>query len=169
MTQKIPYLLALLGIMGGVFVAILFGVNESIFKDRINRDLQSNQKVIKIINPEEKKAFIKKEASKNWRYYQRYHFHATAIGSMSLGILILLSFSLAPKIIKLTSAYMISLGGFFYPFVWLFAAMYGPILGRSVAKERFAVFGYMGGIFLVGVILTTFLICYYPLKNEQNS
>jgi hypothetical protein len=55
-----------------------------------------------------------------------------------------------------------------YPFVWLFAAMYGPILGRSEAKEAFAIFGYAGGVYLVGLILIFILVAKYPLKFNND-
>ncbi len=74
--------------VGGVFIAIMFGANESFFKNKIAKDLDNNQKILHIQDISQRKAKIKKEASKKWRYYQRYHFHSTAIGSMSLAILI---------------------------------------------------------------------------------
>lgn len=152
----------------GVFISILFGVNESYFKNRISRDIQKNSKILNIEDVAKRNQKIEKEKSKNWRYYQRYHFHATGISGISLATLILLAFSMAPALIKLTTSYMISLGGFFYPFVWLFAAIYGPEMGRHEAKESFALFGYMGGVFLLGLILAIYLFTKYPLKFIEN-
>jgi hypothetical protein len=83
---------------------------------------------------------------------------------MSLVLLIFLGFIKASKIQILTSAYMISIGGFLYPFVWLFAAIYGPEMGRDQAKEAFAIFGYMGGVYLVGILFTLYLALTKPLK-----
>lgn len=59
---------------------------------------------------------------------------------------------------------MVSIGGFLYPFVWLFAGIYGPVMGRYEAKEEFAIFGYTRGLFLVGLILTGIILLRYPLK-----
>jgi hypothetical protein len=163
-SKKIPFILALLSLVGGIFISILFGVNESIFKDKIKNDLKKNIKISKIMDPVKKKAKVEKEKSKNWRYYQRFHFHSTAIGSMTVALLILLSFLAAPAKIVLVNSYMLAVGGFMYPFVWLFAAMYGPILGRTEAKEAFAIFAYGGGVYLVGLILLIALVAKYPLK-----
>lgn len=55
------------------------------------------------------------------------------------------------------AADLMSIGGLLYPFVWLFAGIYGPEMGRTEAKEAFAIFGYMGGLFLVGAIFTLIL------------
>jgi len=168
MIKKVPYLLALLGMIGGVFIAIIFGVNEEFIQNKISVGLQSNTKIMSIQDPAQKEAKLKSEQDKNWRYYQRYHFHATGIGAMSLAALILLAFTSAPLLLTRTSAYMISVGGVLYPFVWLFAGIYGPSMGRNEAKEAFAIFGYMGGVFLVGLVLLFCMVAGYPLKFQKN-
>lgn len=169
MKRKVPFILAILGMIVGVFISILFGVNESIFKDKISKDIQTNEKIMSIEDQGEREVKIENEESKNWRYYQRFHFHSTGISSMTLGVLILLAFSLAPTMLKLLSSYMISIGGFLYPFVWLFSAIYGPVMGRSEAKEAFAILGYMGGVFLVGLIFAAVILIRYPVKFLSNS
>ncbi len=162
MLQRIPFAMAILSMAGGVFIAILFGVNEEFFLDRIKVGLEKNVKVQAITSPEEKATKIKSETDKNWRYYQRYHFHATGIGAMMMGMLLFLSqLKLSPKSFY-PPAYLLAVGGLLYPFVWLFAGIYGPEMGRSEAKEAFAIFGYMGGLFLVGSLWTLVL----SLKNS---
>ncbi len=168
MSKKLPFLLALLSIVGGVFIAILFGANEGIFKDRIQAGLAQNIKIQAMADGPEKAAKISAEAEKNWRYYQRYHFHATGIGTMTLGMLLLLLMIQGPASRLTFSSYLISIGGFFYPFVWLFAGIYGPEMGRAEAKEAFAIFGYMGGLFLVGGIDAMWLLIRYPFNERLN-
>jgi hypothetical protein len=163
MISKIPFGFAILGMVGGIFIAILFGANEDIFKNKIKDGLSRNDKIQSIADPAAKQAKIEKEMSKDWRYYQRFHFHSTGIGTMNLALLTFLAFVGAPRKMKLTAAYLTSVGGFLYPFVWLFAAMYGPEMGRHEAKEAFAFFGYMGGVFLVGTLLILALSLRYPL------
>lgn len=157
MLRKIPFLIALLSMVGGVFIAILFGVNEEMFLQKIHSGLERNTKIQQIVSAEEKASKIKSETDKNWRYYQRYHFHATGIAAMMMGVLLFLAqLNLSPKEF-LIPAYLVSVGGFLYPFVWFFAGIYGPEMGRSEAKEAFALFGYMGGLFLVGTLWTLVL------------
>lgn len=165
MLNRIPYLLSLLAFLGGTFIAILFGANESMFKDRIAEGLKQNQKIQQIADGDEKTAKIKGEQEKNWRYYQRYHFHSIAIGTVSLALLLFLAFVNAPSKQITISSYMISVGGFLYPFVWLFAGIYGPELGRDVAKEKFAIFGYMGGVHFLGILYAFILALIYPWKG----
>lgn len=157
MTKKIPLLLSMIAIIGGVFISIIFGVNEDFLQNRIKQGLEKNVKIQLIVDEKIKSEKMKSEQEKSWRYYQRYHFHANGIASMSLGLIILLAFVRASKKEILIASYMISIGGFLYPFVWLFAALYGPEMGRNEAKEAFAIFGYMGGVYLLGVIYALYL------------
>lgn len=166
MLQKLPFSIALLTIISGVFIAILFGANEDYFKNKIATGLEQNIKINQMNDATEKAAYIKGEKDKNWRYYQRFHFHSTGIGAISLAVILFLSFIVAPLKIKVISSYLIAVGGFLYPFLWLFAAIYGPEAGRNEAKETFAIFGYMGGLFLVGLLITLILSLVYPLKKE---
>jgi hypothetical protein len=146
---KNSIVIALSGIILGLSIAIVFGVNEDIFKSKIDKDIRTSEHYS---TSEHKEAYLKKEASKNWRYYQRFHFHASAIGSMSIAVLLLIGFTGAPNSRKKILCYLLSVSGFLYPFVWLFAAIYGPEMGRSEAKESFTFFGYMGGLYLVTMI-----------------
>ena len=166
MLKKIPFLLAIAGMAGGVFIAILFGANEAMFEHKIAAGLERNAKIQAIADPAAKAAKIEAEAGKNWRYYQRYHFHATGIAAMVLGLLLFLARVDAPENLKLAASYLSAGGGFLYPFVWLFAAMYGPEMGRHEAKEAFAVFGYSGGLFLLGVLLTLGLAAKYEIRES---
>jgi hypothetical protein len=166
MKIKIPFLLAILSMVGGVTIAIFFGINEDMFHNRIKAGLEKNVSIQSIQDPSEKETKIKSEIDKNWRYYQRFHFHATGIGAMMMGLLLFIHLiSGAPTCSKTASSYLISIGGFLYPFIWLFAAMYGPEMGRAQAKEAFAIFGYMGGVFLVGAVWALISTVRYPLKS----
>lgn len=169
MKEKFPFILAVFSIVLGVFISILFGINEGIFKNSIAEKLNNNTKISSIENSEKRQKVMAKEKSKNWRYFQRFHFHSTGIGTISLSVLLVLVLSAAPMMLKTISAYMISIGGFFYPFVWLFAGIYGPVMGRNEAKEAFAVFGYMGGVSFLGLILALFLLIKYPINFPKNT
>ncbi len=169
MKNRLPFIITVSSMMLGVFIAILFGINEGYFKDKITSAIKQNPTYLALETPEDQSKYYKKEKDKNWRYYQRFHFHSTGISTMTLGLLILLSFSLAPKKITLTSKYLLSVGGFLYPFIWLLAAEYGPIIGRNAAKEKFCFFGYMGGLFLIGIILSLYCLTKYSLKFESRA
>lgn len=157
MLRKLPFLLTLISVIGGIAISIGFGINEDYFKDRIKQGLEKNVKVQAITDEAKKAETIKTEIEKNWRYYLRYHFHAGAIAALTLALLVFLSFLETSPREHLTVSYMLALGGWLYPFVWLFAALYGPEMGRNEAKESFRFLGYMGGVYLLGLIYTLFL------------
>lgn len=171
MLHRIPLAIAILTVISGVVISILFGVNEEMFKHKIEQGLAKNEKVIALTDEAERSALIKSETDKNWRYYQRFHFHATGIGSISIGAVLVLLFLSAPVRIKSFSAWLISLGGFLYPFYWLMAGVYGPEMGRNAAKEKFEILGFMGGVFLLGLIIAFVLSLKYSLilrvKNDD--
>jgi hypothetical protein len=166
MIHKIPFALALLTMIGGVFIAILFGANEDLFKKKIEAQLANNVHYSSIQDPAEQKKQMAAEADKNWRYYQRFHFHATGIGAMSLAVLTFLAVLTTPTALRSIASWAVAVGGFLYPFVWLFAAMWGPEIGRGPAKEKFAVFGYMGGVFLLGLLLA--LVQYFRSPAKES-
>lgn len=168
MTSRIPFVIAILTLIGGVFISILFGANEEFFKNKIIEGLKKNEKINLIQDPAEKAEMLKSEEEKNWRYYQRFHFHSTGIGAMIMGVLLFVSFLSAPEKLKIAASYLVAVGGFLYPYLWLFAAIYGPELGRGPAKEKFAVFGYMGGVFLIGLFISLFMALKYPLKTIKS-
>ena len=112
MFKKIPFLLAILGIVGGVFIAILFAVNEEMFENRIHAGLEKNEKIQQIQDPAKRAEKTKSEADKNWRYYQRFHFHATGISAMMLGLLLFLRRLKAPPRLTTIASYAVALGGF---------------------------------------------------------
>ncbi len=146
--------IAILGMIGGVFIGILFGANEAMFKDKIARGLASNQTIAAISVPAEKEKALSSEADKIWRYYQRYHFHSTGIGAMSLAVLLMLFLRTSGGRLRDIASYLVAIGGFLYPFVWLFAAMAAPEIGRAAAKEKYMVFAMGGGLFLVGLVIS---------------
>lgn len=165
MTQRIPYVIAILTLIGGVFISIIFGANEDFFKNNIKEGLRKNEKINLIQDPAEKAAVLKSEEEKNWRYYQRFHFHSTGIGAMIMGVLLFVSLLSAPDRLKNATSYTVAIGGFLYPYIWLFAAIYGPEMGRDAAKESFAIFGYMGGVFLIGLFMSLYMSLKYPLRT----
>ena len=88
-TVKIGLALVLLGLLFGVGMGSVFGVNEDVFKDYIAQGVLANPDV-----------HDSKSADKIWRYAQRAHFHATGIAAFSLGLIILVMFSTLKPIYK---------------------------------------------------------------------
>lgn len=166
MIHRIPFALALLSLIGGILISIFFGINEDYFKNKIASGLEKNEQIAAISDPAEKAAVVANEKQKNWRYYQRFHFHASGIGAITLGVLLLLLHVQAPEKLRVLTAWAVASGGLLYPFLWLFAGMYGPEMGRDAAKETFSFFGAMGMVFLAGLIAAFITVLKYPLRSH---
>ena len=169
MFHKPSILIALFGMILGVFIAIIFGVNEDLFKNQIKQDILVSKHYQSAQLRGDSESYLKKEAGKNWRYYQRFHFHSTGIASMSLVLLVLLGFSSVKENRRKIISYILSISGFLYPFVWLFAGCFGPGMGRSLAKEKFAFFGYMGGVYFIAMIVVFYVLAKFRVSLEREN
>src|SRR5690606_29457725 len=98
-TVKMGLGLVLVGLMFGMGMGIVFGINEDMFKNYIAQGIASNPGV-----------HDASSADKIWRYAQRAPFHATGVASFSLGLIILLMFSDMKSVYKKASAICLGLG-----------------------------------------------------------
>ncbi len=145
-TVKIGLALVLLGLLFGVGMGIVFGVNEDVFKDYIAQEIMANPDV-----------HDSKSADKIWRYAQRAHFHATGIAAFSLGLVILVMFSTLKPTYKKASAILLGLSSF-YPFSWYTMFWLAPSIGRGPAHAHILTefFAYTG---VGGLLLGAFILC----------
>ena len=143
---KIGLALVLLGLLFGVGMGIVFGVNEDVFKDYIAQGITANPDV-----------HDSKSADKIWRYAQRAHFHATGIAAFSLGLVILVMFSTLKPTYKKASAIFLGLSSF-YPLSWYTMFWLAPSIGRGPAHAHILTefFAYTG---VGGLLLGAFFLC----------
>ncbi len=158
MKRRIPMVLCLLNMFGGVLISIFFATNEPYFKQKIESGLNKNKEIINIFDKKKKQSKFNSERSKIWRYYQRYHFHATAIGAMSLGVVLVLNFLVNSNWFLHLTSYLVSLGGLAYPFTWLAMGYLSPQMGRDVAHQKVEPLAYSGGVFLVGLLFAILIL-----------
>ena len=145
-TVKIGLALVLVGLVFGVGMGIIFGVNEDVFQDYIAQGIAANPEVHDAKSPD-----------KIWRYAQRAHFHATGIAAFALGLVILVMFSSLKTSYKKTSAILLGLSSF-YPLAWLNMFLLAPSIGRGAAHSHFLteVFASAG---VGGLLLGSFFLC----------
>ncbi|HSF08172.1 MAG TPA: hypothetical protein VLA60_02095 [Nitrospirales bacterium] len=143
---KIGLALVLLGLLFGVGMGIVFGVNEDVFKDYIAQGITANPGV-----------HDSKSADKIWRYAQRAHFHATGIAAFSLALVILVMFSTLKPTYKKASAILLGLSSF-YPLSWYTMFWLAPSIGRGPAHGHILTefFAYTG---VGGLLLGAFFLC----------
>lgn len=138
--------LVIVGLMFGVGMGILFGVNEDAFKDFVAQGIAANPEVHDAKSPD-----------KIWRYAQRAHFHSTGIAAFSLGLIFLAMVSSLKPAYKKMSAILLGLGSF-YPLSWFSMFFLAPSIGREAAHAHILteVFAFTG---VGGILLGTSLIC----------
>lgn len=143
---KIGLVLVLLGLLFGVGMGIIFGVNEDVFKDYIAQGIAANPDVHDAKSPD-----------KIWRYAQRAHFHATGIAAFSLGLIILVMFSTLKPNYKKVSAILLGLSSF-YSLSWYTMFWLAPSIGRGPAHAHILTefFAYTG---VGGLLLGAFFLC----------
>lgn len=145
-TIKIGLALVLIGLVFGVGMGILFGVNEDVFKSYIAQGIAANPEVHNAKSPD-----------KIWRYAQRAHFHATGIAAFTLGLVILVMFSSLKPAYKKASAILLGLSSF-YPLSWYAMFWLAPSIGGGPAHAHMLTefLAYTG---VGGLLLGLFFLC----------
>jgi len=145
-TVKVGLALVMVGLLFGVGMGIVFGVNEDLFKEYVAQGIAANPAVHDAKSPD-----------KIWRYAQRAHFHATGIAAFSLGLILLAMVSKLKPALKKMTAIFLGLGSL-YPLAWFSMFILAPTIGRGAAHghlvtELFALTG------VGGILLGSFFLC----------
>lgn len=142
---KVGLAFVLIGVLFGVGMGILFGVNEDAYKNYIAQGIAANPEVHAAKSPD-----------KIWRYAQRANFHATGISAFALGLVILIMFSTLTSNYKKTSAILLGLSSF-YPLSWFTMFLLAPSIGRRPAHAHILteIFMYTG---VGGLLLGAFFL-----------
>jgi hypothetical protein len=116
-------LLAMLTLIFGIGMGVLFGANEDGVKDFIADGIASHAAL-----------HDAKSESKIWRYAQRAHFHATGVSAFALVLILITGLTSLSAKTKLLTATLIGVGSF-YPFSWFSMFLLSPSLGRDGAHH----------------------------------
>lgn len=145
-TIKPGLLMVLLGLLFGVGMGIVFGINEDMFKDYVAQGVAANPTL-----------HDASSADKIWRYAQRAHFHGTGIAAFSIGLIFLVTLSSLSPQLKKTTSLLIGLGSF-YPLAWLTMYFVAPSIGRDPAHTYWLteIFTYIG---VGGLTAGLFIVC----------
>jgi hypothetical protein len=116
-------LLAMLTLIFGISMGVLFGANEDGVKGFIAEGVATHQAV-----------HDEKSESRIWRYAQRAHFHATGVSAFALVLILVTGLTSLSAKMKLVTASLIGVGSF-YPLSWLSMFLLSPSLGRDEAHH----------------------------------
>jgi hypothetical protein len=127
--------LAVLSILFGFCLGIIFGLNEDLIKNRLSASASSVIATVYQGNSAKTQPVL----AKSWDYMQRGHLHGGGIGTAAIAmIVVLLLTGTRPSVIRVLA---IALGGgaLAYAIFWVWAGFLAPGLGSTgAAKETLA-------------------------------
>lgn len=140
-------LLATVSLLMGVYLGIQFGKNE----DAIIADWKAKAETSAVFAGDAKK--IDAAVESGWKYLKRSHEHFQGLGSIALGVCLMvaaLPLKCWPKTILSLG---VSLGGFLYPLFWYLVANRCAVMEKRAAKESLALMAQAGaGLYLISFL-----------------
>jgi len=155
-TLSIGLLLAVLTILFGQGMGIVFGLNEAAIKNH----LKTSSAEVRDTVYKGDDAASKVVQDKAWTYMLRAHLHAGAMGGTAVGLIILLG--LLGTSSRVAAVISVALGGgsLGYSVFWMWAGFRAPALGgTAAAKEslRWLAMPSAGG-FVLATVMVIFLL-----------
>lgn len=124
--------LAVLTILYGQGMGIVFGLNEDIIKNRLKASAAEVRDSIYKGND----IAIKAVLDKSWNYMHRGHLHAGGMGTTAVSLIVVLCLLGTSRLATTAISVALGAGGFGYSLFWMWAGFRAPALGStSAAKE----------------------------------
>ena len=120
---RLGLVLAMLTLIFGVGMGVVFGTNEDGVKDYIAEGIAAHPTL-----------HDEKSQGKIWRYAQRAHFHATGVSAFALVLILITGLARLSPRLKFGAATLIGIGSF-YPMSWFSMFLLSPGMGRDVAHH----------------------------------
>ena len=153
---SVGLLLAVLTILFGQGMGIVFGLNEATIKNRLKASAVEVRDTVYKGDDVTGKAV----QDKAWIYMQRAHLHAGAMGATALGLIILVGLlGTSPRVAAMISI-ALGAGGLGYSVFWMWAGFRAPALGSTGAAKESLNWLAMpsSGAFVLATITVVFLL-----------
>lgn len=128
----LPLALAVLTILFGQGMGIVFGLNEDAIKSR----LSASAAEVRETTYKSDDAAIKTVLDKSWTYMKRAHLHAGGMGSTAVGLIVLLCLLGASPRVLIGAGVGLGAGGLGYSIFWMWAGFRAPGLGGAGAAKE---------------------------------
>lgn len=125
-------LFAVLTLLFGFSLGVVFGANEDAIKGR----LKASALEVRTSVYHDDDAAIKAALDKSWVYVQRAHLHAGGFGAAALGLILVAILLGGPAALTRTVSLAFGAGGLGYSVFWLLAAFRLPGMGSSAAAKE---------------------------------
>ena len=164
-TVSLGLVLAVLTILYGQGMGIVFGLNEDSIKGR----LEASATEVRDSVYEGDEAAMQAVLSKSWTYMKRAHLHAGGMGTTALSLLILLGLISTSRVLNLAFGVALGGGGLGYSVFWMWAGFRAPALGSTgAAKESLAWFAMpTSGAFVLATIGMLILLVVTCCKTRK--
>ena len=128
-------LFAVLTLLYGFGIGIVFGLNEDLIKDHLKDSAVEVQDSVY----EGDAAAMKPILSKSWAYMKRAHLHAGGLGASAIGLILLVGHLGVSAALSRAISLGLGVGGLGYSIFWMCAGFRAPALGSTgAAKESLA-------------------------------
>lgn len=163
---SVGLMLAVLTILFGQGMGIVFGLNEDLIKSRLKADAAEVQATLYNGDVLASKAVI----DKSWNYMQRAHLHAGGMGTTAVALIIVLCLVCASRIISALISLVLGAGGLGYSIFWMWAGFRAPGLGSTgAAKEslNWLAMPSSGGFVLASIAVLIVLVAWMVANRVQ--
>lgn len=128
-------LLAVLTLLLGFTLGVVFGLNEDLIKSRLSASATTSASTVYQQDPQAMKAVL----DKSWTYMQRSHLHAGSLGTTAIALTVVVVLLGTGARIATTISVALGAGGLGYSLFWVWAGFRAPALGGTgAAKESLA-------------------------------
>jgi hypothetical protein len=124
--------LAVLTILYGQGMGIVFGLNEDIIKSRLEASASEVRDSVYKGND----ATIKAVLDKSWSYMHRAHLHAGGMGTTAVSLIVVLCLLGTSRLATTAIGVALGAGGFGYSVFWMWAGFRAPALGSTGAAKE---------------------------------
>lgn len=160
---SVGLLFAILTILFGQGMGVVFGLNEDAIKDQLKSDAVAVQETI--YNNDE--AAMKKVTDKSWTYMKRAHLHAGGMGTTAIALVVVLCLIGASHKATFILSLLLGVGGLGYSIFWMWAGFRAPGLGSTgAAKESLELLAMpSSGGFVVATIVVFVLLAMWMVRE----
>jgi len=156
---RVGLILAMLTLIFGIAMGVLFGTNEDGVKGFIAEGIATHQTL-----------HDEKSQSKIWRYAQRAHFHATGVSAFALVLILMTGVTTLSRKMKFVASTLIGIGSF-YPLAWFSMFLLSPTMGRDAAHHAFItelITKVTVGCLSAGILLVMVGLVYNPGRSSDS-
>lgn len=163
-TASLGLVLAVLTILFGQGMGIVFGLNEDVIKSQ----LKESAAAVRVSVYMGDDAAIKAVLDKSWVYMQRAHLHAGGMGTTALALIVLVGLLDASRRLTMAVGLGLGAGGLGYSIFWMWPGFRAPGLGSmGLAKESLKWLAMpSSGAFVVATI-TVLVLLFVTLVRRQ--